>query len=437
MYRGSYEKAVRLSAAKLVKIKSYLPILSRSIAIFSTAAIQIAYLFKDTFLFALKILFGGSGILLSPSGDNKNHSKHVPMSTERSTRWQSRLAAYQEVVLSKRITEMFSILGPTFIKMGQVLSTRTDIVPTFWMTALANLQDHILPKDALEIKNIIEADFAKNIDEIFRYFQDKPLATASIGQVHLAGLHDGSDVVVKVVKPGVRELISIDIAILEHLTKMKFFKLSYLKEIDFQGFVSEFKVTILRELDYLSEATNCIKFKKSLSNLDVRIPEVFFEYSTHNVLTLEYLEGHKIDDMLLSAISSQEKLKIASLFTKSYLQMVFLDGFYHADPHQGNILILFDLELAFLDFGMVGILDEQIRHQLIDIALAIVSLDMKKSAKALAALGVSTNDISDAFISELERMTTSYITTQLGDIKLGSLLMDVLTTGKRYKLRFP
>lgn len=345
--------------------------------------------------------------------------------------------SYFREVLNIRLITAFSLLGPTFIKLAQVLSTRADILPESVISALSLLQDHALPENAAKIKAIIEQELGSNINEVFLSFDETPLASASIGQVHSASLKNGDNVIVKVIKPNVREQIYIDLAILKYAGKFHFFRIGILQRLDIKGFIAEFAMTILHEIDYLNEADNCRKFLAILKEIDVKVPQVYGEYLTSRVIVLEKFNGVTLDKLPELGLAAVDNYRIASDFTKSYLYMVFIHGFYHADPHPGNILVLENHKLAFIDFGMVGSIDEKMLNNLVAIAISITKLDMKASARALAALGIADDKLPDTFIDELERLTKSYMLTELRNIKLGPLFLDVFKVGHKYKLIFP
>ncbi len=340
-------------------------------------------------------------------------------------------------ILNTRLITAFSLLGPTFIKLAQVLSTRADILPEAVISALALLQDHALPENADTIKKIVEQELGTDIEKVFLSFDDDPLASASIGQVHSARLKSGEAIIVKVIKPNVKKQVNIDLAILKYASKFRILHIGILKRLEIKGFVNEFSATLLNEINYLNEADNCKKFLPILGEMGIMVPKVYDGYLTSQLIILERFNGTPLDKLKTLNLSLDQSYRIAATFTESYLHMVFLHGFYHADPHPGNVLVLENKELAFVDFGMVGMVSENMLQNLIQIAIAIARFDMKASASALAALGVSSEDLPESFIDELERLTKSYMMTELRNIKLGPLFLDVFKVGHKYKLCFP
>jgi len=247
----------------------------------------------------------------------------------------------------------FEELGVTFIKLGQILSVRPDLLPDSYIQELSKLQDKVPPVDSESIRKVIEEEFGRPCEAIFDYFEDEPLASASIGQVHRARLKTGEKVVLKVQKPYVESQVEEDLAILEELaqTAMK----TELGQIwDIQAIFEEFSYTIKNELDYTREGRNCDTFRKNFSkDTDVYIPKVYWEYTTKRVLCLEEIEGIKISDREALEKGGFSLKDIARKGAGIYLKMIFRDGFFHADPHPGNFLVMKDGRIGLLDYGMV------------------------------------------------------------------------------------
>lgn len=329
-------------------------------------------------------------------------------------------------------------LGPTFIKLGQVLSTRPDLVPPALERALSSLQDGAPAVGTEEIRAAISAEFGRSPDEAFALFEPVPLAAASIGQVHAAVLHDGREVVVKIRRPGVDAAIEDDLSVLGHLGRMASARFSPFRRIDVSGFVEEFAETIRNELDYLAEGSNADRLRADLTFLGVHVPEVLWAYTTSGVLTLERIRGAKIDDLEQLDAMAVDRPALAMTLARVYLTMVFANGFFHADPHPGNLFVEEGGRLAMVDFGMVGTVSEEVRRSLIEILIALTTGDMARSAAALHKLGIAPNDVEeDRFVVEVERLTEASIKVPVGEIRIGPLLADLMTVSRHHHLRFP
>jgi ubiquinone biosynthesis protein len=341
-------------------------------------------------------------------------------------------------IVATQLSNTLAELGPTFIKLGQVLSTRPDLVSPVFEDAFALLQDSAptVPTDA--IHSALEAALGTPISVAFSAFIDEPLAAASIGQVHAATLHDGRQVVVKIQRPGVRAQVEVDLAILRHLAHALSAIPGPTRQFDLEGFVSEFGGTIRAELDYRLEGANADRLRPFLSTRGVHVPEVIWPATTGGVLTLERIYGAKIDDLRALDAMGVDRRPIARAFAETYLSMVFLNGFFHADPHPGNLFVEPSGRIAMVDFGMVGTVSPAVRGALVEILLALCSGDVTRSARALRQLGVVPTDVDEQqFLNALEQLTTATVDVPLGDIRLGPLLVQFMAVSRRFRLRFP
>lgn len=294
---------------------------------------------------------------------------------------------------AERLRLAFEELGPTFIKFGQILSTRHDLLPEEYIRELSRLQDSVPPFEYDEVKSAVEKELGKNIDELFLSFEQEPLAAASIGQVHRARLHNNEEVVVKVMRPGVEEIIETDLFILKSMAK---FAEKHIKETKFfnpVGFVDDFGRVIRQELDYTHEAQNADRFYFNFRDSStVRIPKIYWKYTTKRIMTQEYMEGTRILDMDRIKEMGLDPKTISINISNSYLKMIFEDGFYHADPHPGNLLVSKDGIIIFLDFGMAGHVDTLLRNNLANLIFAMQKDDLELLIETLAEIGL----ISDA-----------------------------------------
>ena len=256
-------------------------------------------------------------------------------------------------------------LGPTFIKLGQLLSTRTDIIPAEYLRELAKLQDAAPAVPLATIRALIEQELGAPPDDVFASFDSTPLACASIGQAHLATMHDGGQVVVKVRRPDINAIIETDLGILQSLANRASRRWAAAANYNLPGLVSEFAVSLRRELDYQTEGRNAERFASNFAESpDVHVPRVYWATTTSRVLTLERIVGIKVDDLDGLVRARVDRRALATKAAGVAVSMVFEHGFFHADPHPGNLFIEPDGRIGLIDFGMVGELDDGLRHQL-------------------------------------------------------------------------
>ena len=338
----------------------------------------------------------------------------------------------------ERLRLAFEELGVTFIKLGQILSVRPDLLPESYIEELSKLQDKVPPVPASAIKKVIEEEFGKKVEEIFDYFEDKPLASASIGQVHRARLKDGTRVVLKVQKPGVEKQVEEDLAIFEEIVELAMHtKLA--QKFDLRGLYEEFAYLIRNELNYIREGRNCETFRRNFKgDKDAYIPKVFWDYTTKRVLCLEEIEGIKISDVKMLRIKGFDLKELAKRGTRIYLKMIFRDGFYHADPHPGNFLVMRDGRIAILDFGMVGVLDSFARFNLYQVLYGIINNDIELVLDGFYDLGIYTEPKKESYLKrELEILLSYYFMQPIKKIKLSQLVNDIFKLSRVYNVRMP
>jgi len=286
------------------------------------------------------------------------------------------------------IRETLLELGPTFIKVGQLFSTRADLFPIEYVEELAKLQDKVPAFSYEQARTIIEQDFGKPIQELYRTFDPIPLAAASLGQVHRAQLRSGEDVVVKVQRPGLVKLFRIDLAILKDIARYFQNHPYWGKGRDWMGIYAECCRILYEEIDYLSEGRNADTFRRNFRQEDwVNVPRVYWRYATPRVLTLEYLPGIKISHYEALEAAGLDRRRLAQLGAKAYLQQLLNDGFFHADPHPGNIAVSPDGTLIFYDFGMMGQVKAVTREKLLETFFGIAQKDADRVIASLIDLG--------------------------------------------------
>lgn len=286
------------------------------------------------------------------------------------------------------IRETFLDLGPTFIKVGQLFSTRADIFPSEYVEELSKLQDRVPAFSYERVEAIVEEDLGKKVTELYRSFDPIPLAAASLGQVHRAQLHNGEEVVVKVQRPGLRQLFTIDLGILKGITRYFQNHPEWGRGRDWLGIYEECCRILWQEIDYLNEGRNADTFRRNFRQETwVRVPRVFWRYTSGRVLTLEYLPGIKISHYQALEAAGLERKLLAELGAKAYLMQILNSGFFHADPHPGNIAVSPSGELIFYDFGMMGQIQPITREKLLDMFFGIAQKDGDKVMASLIELG--------------------------------------------------
>lgn len=330
-------------------------------------------------------------------------------------------------------------LGATFIKFGQILSTRSDLLPPEYLKELAKLHDDATPVASDAIAELVAAEFGKPVEESFAQFDRQSLAAASIGQAHAATLPDGTSVVVKVRRPGVVEQVHEDIEILRNLAAAASRYWAAAEQYDLVGLTNEFADTLLSELDYVREGKNAERFARNFAgDATVHIPHVFWDTTTSRVLTLERVRGIKVDDAVALESIEVDRKTLARRAVGMLLQMVFEDGFFHADPHPGNFFIEPSGTIGVVDFGMVGSVDDRSRELLADLMLALTSRDANRVVDGILDLGAVRGHVDrNSLRADLDGLLSRYADLPLGSIPLGPLLEEALAVVRQHHLQLP
>jgi ubiquinone biosynthesis protein len=330
-------------------------------------------------------------------------------------------------------------LGTTFIKLGQILSTRADLLPPEYLVELRKLQDSAPPVAFEEIQQAIVSELGQPIEKLFAEFDPAPLAAASIGQAHAATLWDGTEVVVKVRRPGVVEQVNEDLEILKELAATASRHWDFADQYDLIGLVEEFSQTLRSELDYIREGHSAERFASNfVTDSHIHIPRVFWDATTSRVLTLERIRGVKINDLAGLDQQGTDRPWLADYATNIVLKMVCEDGFFHADPHPGNFFIEQNGTIGLIDFGMVGVLDERTQELLAELLIAINREDADRLVDVFLDLGVTRKRIDRASVRrDIEHLLSTYWGLPLGDLKVTALLNDVYSVMRRHHLHLP
>lgn len=286
------------------------------------------------------------------------------------------------------IRDTFLELGPTFIKVGQLFSTRSDLFPGEYVEELSKLQDRVPAFNYDQVEAIVKKDLGKSVSELFDNFDPIPLAAASLGQVHKAQLHSGEEVVVKVQRPGLQKLFTIDLQILKGIARYFQNHPDWGRGRDWMGIYEECCRILWEEIDYLSEGRNADTFRRNFRTYDwVKVPRVYWRYTSNRVLTLEYAPGIKISHYEALEAAGLDRKLLAQLGAKAYLQQLLNDGFFHADPHPGNIAVSPEGSLIFYDFGMMGRIKANVREGLMQTLFGVAQKDASRVVESLVALG--------------------------------------------------
>lgn len=330
-------------------------------------------------------------------------------------------------------------LGTTFIKLGQVLSTRPDVVPADYVAVLSRLQDAAPPISYEVAAGVVAEELGAPPEQVFASFERVPAASASIGQVHHATLPDGTAVVVKVQRPGLEALVERDLEILDDVAQLASQRLPDEQGSDLPGLVEEFGQTLHQELDYTQEGRNADRFRELFADEpSLDIPAVYWDYTTPRVLTLERIEGIKISDVGALDAAGIDRRAVAERAVAIMLQEVFVHGFFHADPHPGNFFVLPGERIGLMDFGMVGRLDETTKAALLRIGLAVTRQDADRLVDALLAAGLAGSEVSrEALRRDLRRLIGQYHGRPIKEIAAREFVHEVLAVARRHRIQLP
>jgi len=331
-------------------------------------------------------------------------------------------------------------LGPTFIKIGQALGTRADLLPLPYVKQLAVLQDQVPPFPTAEAFARIESELGRSLHECYAEIDNEPIASASLGQVYRARLFSGEEVAVKVQRPNLAEKISIDVAILYRLVKLtnRFFPKAN-ENADWEGMLHEFHATIFDELDYVKEGRNADRFRYNFRTWRaVRVPKIFWTHTSRRVLTLEFVRGTKVVDLEGLRSRRISAVKVNRLLVRTYLKQLLEDGFFHADPHPGNLLVMDSGHLAFFDFGMVGRISPKLQSQMIDAFFHVVSHDVQGLGQDIIDLDFLKPGVDPEIVRPVvEQLFQSYLNLKLGDVNFKELTYDLAEVIYEYPFRLP
>jgi len=379
----------------------------------------------------LKVLFEeGFDFLLVRAG----LSASIPLTKKIKSRLKEKKELKPEVMLRRTLER----LGPTFIKFGQLLSVRPDLIPKEYVKELEKLQDKVQPFSYSEAKEIIEKEFGKSPDQLFLNFEATPIASASISQVYKATLKSGQKAAIKIQRPRVKEIMQTDIEIMEYIAKILEDNFEHIRRFKPSKIVKEFGDWTEKELDFRLEARNAkrfyINFKGSKT---VHIPKIYDDLTSDKVLTMEFIEGielHNLKEIKRKRINFRQVIKNGF---EAIMTQVFVHGIFHADPHPGNIIVRKDNSVAFVDFGIVGYFDDRLKSKCIDMLYGIVEQDEELIMDTLVGMGLEADADFEQIKSDIGLIIQPLQNTSIKDIKISKVIEELLDIGLKHKIKIP
>ena len=349
-------------------------------------------------------------------------------------------SAPQEKAKADELASDLEELGPTFVKIGQLLSTRVELLPRPYLEALARLQDEVEPFSFAEVEKIVNAELGGvRLSKGFSHFEDQPLAAASLGQVHFATLRDGRPVAVKVQRPGIREQMAEDFEALENIAEFLDQHTELGKRYEFCQLLNQFRRTLLEELDYRQEASNLGTLRQQLRDFPrLIVPAPIADYCTSRVLTMDFVPGKKITELSPLARMEFDGAALAEEMFRAYLEQILVHGFFHADPHPGNVFITPDHRIALLDLGMVGRIMPRLQEHLLQLLLAIAEGHGEEAANIAIKIGEPKSEFeSKEFTRRIGEIVAKQKSATVEQMEVGRLVLEVTQTCAESGIRVP
>src|SRR3954447_5817717 len=330
-------------------------------------------------------------------------------------------------------------LGPTFVKLGQLLSTRVELMPQAYIEALTRLQDKVEPFPFDEVEKIVANELGVRLSKAFSEFEPTPMAAASLGQVHKARLRNGRQVAVKVQRPAIRERMIEDLDALDEIAEFLDSHTEFGKRYEFGKMLEEFRRSLLRELDYRQEAGNLTAIREHLQEFErIVVPEPIMDYTTSRVLTMEYVHGKKITDLSPLGRMEFDGDALAEELFRAYLKQILVDGFFHADPHPGNVFLTDDYRIALIDLGMVGRIMPRLQEDLLQLLLAVAEGRGEEAAQTAVKIGQPKPEFDE---TEFTRRVSEIVAVQksatVEQMQVGRLVLEVTTVAAETNIRVP
>jgi len=340
----------------------------------------------------------------------------------------------------ERIRLVIEELGPTYIKIGQIASTRADIIPQDVLCELEKLQENVPPFSFEEVKGIIEEELGSPLEDVFSLFDEEVIAAASIGQVHRAQLRaTGELVAVKVQRPRIKAMIETDLEILLDLATLAENRMKRMERLQLRDVVEEFAKSLRNELDYTIEGRNAEKIAKQFkTNKMIHIPLIYWDYSTRRVLTMEFVEGLRLNQFEVLEKNGYDHKVLAEQLVQALFHQMLIEGFFHADPHPGNIFLLRGGVISFIDFGMVGRLTLDMKHNFASLIIAMMRQNTEGMIKAVLRIGIIPEDVNLSLLgNDVDELREKYMDVPLSRMSLGEAISDLFVVAFRHEIRIP
>jgi ubiquinone biosynthesis protein len=341
--------------------------------------------------------------------------------------------------VGQRIRQVIEELGPTYVKIGQIASTRADVIPEDILHELEKLQDDVPSFPFPQVRHIIEEELGSPLEEVFSSFDEEAIAAASIGQVHRAQLRTGEAVAVKVQRPRIEAMIETDLEILLDLATLAEHRMERMERLQLRDVVEEFAKSLRNELDYAIEGRNAEKIAKQFKNdPKIHIPAIYWEYTTRTVLTMEYVEGLKLNQFETLERKGYDRKAIAEQLVQALFHQMLIEGFFHADPHPGNIFLLRDGVISFIDFGMVGRLTLDMKNNFASLVIAMMRQNTESMMKAILRIGIIPDDVNMSLLNnDVDELREKYVDVPMSRISLGEAISDLFVVAFRHQIRIP
>ncbi|ALC89543.1 hypothetical protein AM500_06910 [Bacillus sp. FJAT-18017] len=342
--------------------------------------------------------------------------------------------------LGIRIRGLLEELGPTFIKLGQLLSIRSDLLPADIIRELETLQDNVPPVPLEQVKERLEIELGKPPDELFQYFNEDYVAAASIGQVYEARLWTGEEVMIKVQRPDIKSKIYTDLDILIDLSRLLEQHYEWAEQNKVTEISEELSESIRKELDYLQEARNTEMIAMQFEDTDkIKVPKIYWDYTTSQVLTMEKINGIKISEINKVETDEEKKRDVADLLVQSFVTQILREGFFHGDPHPGNMLYIKETcQLAFIDFGQIGRLSAKMRYDTTSMMIGLMQEDTEMIVKSIYRMSDVPSDVDESdFYADVDRISKTVSRVPFGELDLGMTVQDLLSTAQQHRIIVP
>lgn len=341
--------------------------------------------------------------------------------------------------LPQKLVQAMIELGPTFVKLGQLLSTRSDLLPEEYIREFSKLQDRADAVPYEDVERVLLEELGRPVDEIFEWFEQEASAAASIGQVHRAKLRSGEDVVVKVQRPGIEESVKIDLEIITEIGSIIEQRTRLGERYKISEMIEEFSSAVLDELDFTLEGRNADIFRSNFKDdPTVYIPRVYWDYTTKRVLVMEYVPGFKLTSRAELREKGFSPSEVARHLVEAMLKQIYFDGFFHSDPHPGNLAVLPGNRVVFMDFGQIGQLDEEIRERAADLVIALARQDVDGVIKGLLKIGVIQGQPNLSRLKkDLSRLQKKYYRLPFSEINVGIAIKEIMDVAGHHQIQFP